>query len=655
MGAVRREQKLRQVVGADRQEVEARQQQVEHFGQGRHLQHRAIFDRDRQLLLMAVQPFALMLDQSTGGFIFPRLRHHREHDVEYLARARLQQRARLCFHQPVAIKRKAERAPAHGGIVLQLLVAIPLHIGQRLVAADIDGAENDWPVARRVQHILVKPLLLFALRQGRGHQELELGAEQADAIRADQVQRLRVFAQARIDHQFDALPIGGHGRQVAHGREFRATLLRHMQLILERLVHVRAGPDQDGVFGHVQQDEVAFIELVADIPHPAKNRHAHGARDDGDMGRQRPFLQDHTLQPPAIIFQQLRRPQIARDQYGILAQAQLRSGAQLPRHDAKQPVRHILQIVHPILQQRVVNLPHAHAGALLHPLDGRFGGQATVDRFIDPPDPPLVIGEHLVGFEHLLMFALGPEFGRAGHPVDLLAHFRKGGNDPRAFGLGIFGHRMFDMDARLVKDGVAARHAHHQLQALQDGRARFRNACVGRAVIGQFGVGDQFGQHHGDRLQRLDLHLFIAARLHMLHAQDADRPLPPHDRDAGKAVKAIFPGFGTIGKVGMRRRLVQVQRLDIGGDKAHQPLPHGHPRDVDGLLLEAACGEQFQHAFAHQIDGADLAGERLANDLHHLVELRLGAVARRHHLLQQDKDLAGGGGGRRGHRAALPD
>ena len=253
------------------------------------------------------------------------------------------------------------------------------------------------------------------------------------------------------------------------------------------------------------------------------------------------------------------------------------------------------------------------------------------------------------------MLALGPEIGRAGHPVDLFAHLGKGGNDPLPLRLRILGDGMLDMDARLVEDDMAPRHAHHQLQAGHDVRSGFLHPRIGRAVIGQFGIGDQLGQHHGDRLQRLDLDLFIFARLDMLHAQHAQRALAPHDRHAGKAVEQLLAGFRAIGKVGMGGGLVQVQRLDIGGDQADQPLALGHAGDMHRLLLQAAGREQFQHALAHQIDGADLARQRFADDLHHLVQLGLRAGARRHHLLQADEDLAGGGGGRTGHGKSLTD
>ena len=74
IGAVGGEQELGKVVGADRQEIELGQQQVELFGERRHFEHRAIADLGRQLLAAAVEPGALRLEQGARLVEFPRLR-----------------------------------------------------------------------------------------------------------------------------------------------------------------------------------------------------------------------------------------------------------------------------------------------------------------------------------------------------------------------------------------------------------------------------------------------------------------------------------------------------------------------------------------------------------------------------------------------------
>src|SRR3546814_8116804 len=122
------------------------------------MEHRAIADRDRQLLVVAREPSALADEEAPRGFIFPRFGYHREHDVERAPGGRLPQRARLHLEQPFAFEREAPRAPAHRRIFL-LRAALDIPLGPPLVAAAVDGAETHRPVARRVEPVAQEPLL----------------------------------------------------------------------------------------------------------------------------------------------------------------------------------------------------------------------------------------------------------------------------------------------------------------------------------------------------------------------------------------------------------------------------------------------------------------------------------------------------------------
>src|SRR3546814_10373042 len=127
--------------------------------------------------------------------------------------------------------------------------------------------------------------------------------------------------------------------------------------------------------------------------------------------------------------------------------------------------------LHPIGQQRVVDLAHAHKGTLLNALYGSFGSQSAIDCLINAAGQALVIGKHLVGFEHLFVFATNAEFRLSSHPFNLLAHFGKGGINALAFHLDIFGNRVLYRYARLMKYSVTARHTHDDRQSRQhDGR-----------------------------------------------------------------------------------------------------------------------------------------------------------------------------------------
>ena len=352
------------------------------------------------------------------------------------------------------------------------------------------------------------------------------------------------------------------------------------------------------------------------------------------MRGERAFFEDHTLQPAAIVFEQFGGAKVARDQDRVAAQTLAGGGADLAADRPQQAVRQIFQIVHPVGEQRVVDLAHPHPGALLDPLDRRLGSQPAVDRFVDPAAPAFVVGEHAIGFEHLVVLATAAEFGLAGHLVDLLAHLVERQIDPLALGLGVFGDDVLDRDPRLVEHCGTRRKSLDQCQpgqaVLAGGGHRRRQRSV---LVDQFGVGDQFGQDHRDSLQRLDLDFFIAPRFGMLYRQYANRPLSPHDRHPGKAVKFFLAGFGAIGKVGVGGGFGQVERLGVLGDRPDQPLADRHPGDVNRLLRQAMGGEQFEHPLAQQIDRTDLAVHRIGDHIDHAIQLALGVRARRHNLV----------------------
>ncbi len=381
-----------------------------------------------------------------------------------------------------------------------------VEIGERLVAADIDGAEHHRTIAGGVEHVLVQPPLRLALRERRGDEELEFGAEQPDPVGAGQVERGDVVAQPGVDHQRHAVAVERHRRLGLERGEGGAALLAEQQLGLERFLDRRGRPHEQAFLADVEHQHVALGDQPLDVADAPEHRHPHRARDDRHVRGQRSFLEHHALQPSAIVFEQLGGAQVARDQDRIVPQAELRGGAELARDDPDQPVGEVLQVVHPIGEQRIADLAHPHPRALLDALDRRLGGEPRIDRLVDPTAPALVIGEHLVGLEHLVVLAALAELGLAGHPVDLLAHLVERGIDAVALGLGVLGDGMLDDDPRLVEHRLPRRHPLDQLEpreAYRRGRLRSRRAPA--RGVDQPGVGDQLGEHHRHRLQRLDL------------------------------------------------------------------------------------------------------------------------------------------------------
>ena len=92
----------------------------------------------------------------------------------------------------------------------------------------------------------------------------------------------------------------------------------------------------------------------------------------------------------------------------------------------------------------------------------------------------------------------------------------------------------------------------------------------------------------------------------------------------------------------MAGRLIEVQRLDVLGNRADKAFAKPQLGEVDRFLFQAARGEQLQYAVAQQIDRANLAVQRLADDLHDLIELGLRGRAGSHHVMKTSQDFACG-------------
>ena len=312
--------------------------------------------------------------------------------------------------------------------------------------------------------------------------------------------------------------------------------------------------------------------------------------------------------------------------------------------------------MHAFGEQGIVDLAHPHPGALLHPFNRRLCRQATINRFVYPPPPTFIIGEHFIHFEDFTVFAFDAKFGLRRHPLNLFTHFIERSIDAVALCLSVFGHGMFNGDTGLVKDRVAARHTVNKLQSAERVCAaglNFRPALFG--IVDQVRVGDQFRQDHSHCLKRLNLHLFIATRFDMLDAEHAHGILLADDRHPGKTVKQIFTRFRSIGKIRVAGRFVQVQRRNLFSDRADQAFAQSKLCNVHGFLFQPPRGKEFQHAFAAEIDGANLAAQDFADHIGDLVKLGLRAGAGGHDIMKAAEDFAGGCCGGGGHEDWLTD
>ena len=89
--------------------------------------------------------------------------------------------------------------------------------------------------------------------------------------------------------------------------EFGAALLAQRHAMLEAGQQRPRRADDDAAVVAVDEDRLAFLDAVADVGQAADHRHADRARDDRHVRGQRAFLEQHALQPAAVIFEQLGR------------------------------------------------------------------------------------------------------------------------------------------------------------------------------------------------------------------------------------------------------------------------------------------------------------------------------------------------------------
>ncbi len=138
IAAIDREQELKQVVGAHRNEIDFLQKLFKLIEQCRYFQHGSDIDAFGQRVSVLTQISQFALDDALGGVEFGHFRDHREHDAQASPAAGAQQRADLAAQQAWPVEPEPDRAPAERRIFLDHA----LHIGQRLVAADVEGAER---------------------------------------------------------------------------------------------------------------------------------------------------------------------------------------------------------------------------------------------------------------------------------------------------------------------------------------------------------------------------------------------------------------------------------------------------------------------------------------------------------------------------------
>ena len=103
-------------------------------------------------MAVAAKVSQLALDQRLGLVELSHRGDHREHQLELAPAGGAQQRAHLAAQEAGPVEPEPDRAPAQGRVLL-LDIA---HVGQDLVAADVERAEGHGLFAGGVKHRAVE-------------------------------------------------------------------------------------------------------------------------------------------------------------------------------------------------------------------------------------------------------------------------------------------------------------------------------------------------------------------------------------------------------------------------------------------------------------------------------------------------------------------
>ena len=383
----------------------------------------------------------------------------------------------------------------------------------------------------------------------------------------------------------------------------------------------------------VDDDGIAGVSDAGGVGDFAHSRDAERPCDDRHMRVRAAFLEHESAQALAVVIEQRRRSHGAGDEDGIFRQAIARRCVVLAEQLVHQPVGEFVEVMQPLAQIRVRRPQHARARVRLDALDCGFGGEPGRHGFFQPVHPAAVVGEHAIGFEHVTVLAAVGDLAAFEQHVEIRSH----GFDRRfqAFQLlrHVVGDEIGDDHARLVQHHVTERDAVVERHAGQLQRAAGGGLGAGLGDRGQLARGDHLGEHHRRGLERLLLLLGVGAPRPVLHHQHAEGIAGAQDRDAQERVINLLAGLLAVREGRMVLGFRQVDGVGLACDQADQAFVRAQHGLVNGLLVEAFGGVQFERAVhAQHVDRTDFR-HHIGGDQHHdLVQALLRADLLRHNL-----------------------
>ena len=202
VGTVDGQRILNQVVGADRQEIEAAQKETDGERRCRHFDHAADLDLFIENDLLAAQAGLGLLERSQGLVDFVGVGEHRDQQLDRPPLGGAQDGAQLGLEHARLGQRQADGAAPERRVGLDAFGghAIRMNI---LVVAEIEGANGHRASTHALDHFLVGLVLLALVRHVAAVEEEEFGTEQADAFGTGCERSRHITRQFDIGEQLD--------------------------------------------------------------------------------------------------------------------------------------------------------------------------------------------------------------------------------------------------------------------------------------------------------------------------------------------------------------------------------------------------------------------------------------------------------------------
>ena len=297
---------LGQIVRADAEEVDLLCQTVTVDGRGGRLDHNAdlhiLAVRDALVFQLAADLLAHALgltDLPDGG-------DHREHNAQLAECGRAEQGAQLGLEDLGPGQADAQRAHAHGGVILLGQVKV----ADLLVRADVQRADDDLLAVHVRQHLLVGFKLLLLGGIVRRVQVEELGAEQADAAAVVDLHGMHILWRADVAVDADGLAVL---RYVGLALErFQQALQAQLLVALfqQAVTGVVVGVD-DQRTGAAVRDGGAALQLGLErVAHADDSGNAQRAGQNGRVARTRAARRDEAQDLGLVQLDRLGRGQV---------------------------------------------------------------------------------------------------------------------------------------------------------------------------------------------------------------------------------------------------------------------------------------------------------------------------------------------------------